>query len=144
MPLSLGSVENEGLATLDGDESPELGLRALELEGDLLGSLGLLLEDRLGLTSEALLLGIVTSLSLDGEGVLALFVLRDLVHRVLPQLRTVSLHHLWNVDLLRSLFNNNKLIPLTLKLQSQNIPPTRFLSPPTFTPETPQTHLSNS
>jgi hypothetical protein len=80
-----------------------------ELECDLLGSLGLLLEDRLGLTSKTFLLGIITSLALHELGVLSFFVLRNLVHGVLLELWTVSHHVLWKVDHFHSLFNNNKL-----------------------------------
>ena len=67
--------KNESLATLDGSESSSLANGAFELESDLLGGLCLLPEDGLGLTSETLLLHIVSPLSLSDEGVLALLVL---------------------------------------------------------------------
>lgn len=62
---------------------------ALKLQGNLLGSLCLLAEDWLGLATEALLLGVVAALTLSGGGVTSLFVLGDLVKRMLKALRAV-------------------------------------------------------
>lgn len=62
-----------------------LGLASdtLETENDLLGGLGLLVENGLGLTTVTALLPVVTTLSLSGQRVLALLVLGDLVRGVL-------------------------------------------------------------
>ena len=53
--LVLGGVsaQDESLASTEKFTSSNLALRALESEGDLLGLLGLLSEDRLGLSAEA-------------------------------------------------------------------------------------------
>ncbi len=56
-----------------------LALGALELEGDLLGNLGLFLEDWFLLTSESLLLVVVSSSALSEERLFALLVLSDFV-----------------------------------------------------------------
>merc|ERR1719453_2835697 len=79
----------EMLGALDGLHALGLALGALELQHDFLGSLGLLVEDRLGLSAEACLLLVVTALALGTEGGLAGLVLRDLVRRVLPALPAV-------------------------------------------------------
>lgn len=49
------------LASLDGELLTVLALGALHSQHDLLGGLGLLSEDGLGLTSESSLLAVVTS-----------------------------------------------------------------------------------
>lgn len=96
-------------ATLDGSLLAELAFGALHTQNDLLGGLGLeeeykkntklifiisrhldiqcggsylLSENRLGLTSETLLLTIVTTTSLGGAALLGLLVLCDLVQLV--------------------------------------------------------------
>ena len=106
--LSLGVLllsEDEGLASLDNSETLGLGLGALELEHDLLGVLGLLSEHGLGLSSESLLLHIVSSLSLGGLGGLPSLVLGDLVESVLLGFLAETLkllgdmHHLFFVNL---------------------------------------------
>ena len=74
-----------------------LGLGALELEDDLLGVLGLLPEDGLGLSTESLLLHIISPLSLGHQRVLALLVLGHLVHGVLLFLPAVSSLRLGNM-----------------------------------------------
>ena len=74
-----------------------LGLRALELEHDLLGLLGLLPENRLGLSTESFLLHIISPLALGDDGVLALLVLGHLVHGVLLCLPAVGSDCLWNM-----------------------------------------------
>merc|ERR1711875_86537 len=81
--LLLLASELEMLASLDGDLVLALAISALQSEDDLLGGLGLLSEDGLGLTSVSLLLAIVTPLALGLERVLAFLVLRHLVQRVL-------------------------------------------------------------
>jgi len=52
------------LATLEGELLLVLAGSALHSENDLLGGLGLLLEDWFGLTTETLLLTVVSSLTL--------------------------------------------------------------------------------
>jgi len=52
------------LAALEGELLLVLAGSALHSEDDLLGGLGLLLEDGLGLTTETLLLAVVSSLTL--------------------------------------------------------------------------------
>ena len=52
------------LRALDAELLLGLALLALQADGDLLGGLGTLVEDGLGLTTETLLLAIVPSLSL--------------------------------------------------------------------------------
>ena len=59
-----------------------LGLGADEFEGDLLGLLGLLSEDGLGLASESRLLGSVATRSLSLFGVLSFLVLSNLEFHV--------------------------------------------------------------
>jgi len=59
---------------------------ALITENHLLGGLCLLVEDGLGLTTETLLLAVVTTLALSHHRLLALLVLRDLVQSVLAAL----------------------------------------------------------
>merc|ERR1719445_1243245 len=84
--LLLLASELEMLATLDGHLVLALAISALQTEDDLLGGLGLLSEDGLGLTSVSLLLAIVTPLALGLERVLAFLVLRDLVQGVFSAL----------------------------------------------------------
>jgi hypothetical protein len=71
------------LAALERDLVLGLARGALEAEDDLLGGLGLLVEDGLGLATVTALLPVVTALALGGERVLALLVLGDLVGGVL-------------------------------------------------------------
>lgn len=54
----------EVLAALEGELSLGLAGGALQPQDDLLGSLGLLVEDRLGLTTVTGLLAVITTLSL--------------------------------------------------------------------------------
>ena len=54
----------EVLAALEGELALGLALDALQTEDDLLGGLGLLVEDGLGLTTVTGLLAVVTALSL--------------------------------------------------------------------------------
>ena len=86
--------EDEGTASLEDAELPGLGLGALELQSDLLGLLSLLAEDGLGLTAEALLLRVVTALTLGDEGRLTGLVLRHLLRRVLVALLAVRVAEL--------------------------------------------------
>ena len=57
----------EVLASLQRELLLGLALRALKTQDDLLGSLGLLVEDGLGLTTITALLSVVTTLTLGGE-----------------------------------------------------------------------------
>ena len=58
----------EVLATLQRELGLGLALDALQPQDNLLGSLGLLVEDRLGLTTVTGLLTVVTTLTLGEEG----------------------------------------------------------------------------
>lgn len=58
----------EVLAALQGELLLGLASSALETQDDLLGGLGLLVEDRLGLTTVTTLLSIVTTLTLGEQG----------------------------------------------------------------------------
>ena len=95
--LVLFLSEDEGLGSLDDSERFSLGLGALELKHDLLGLLGLLLEDGLGLSTETLLLHIISSLTLgSGRGLTGL-VLGHFVSCMLLQLWAVGSDSLWNM-----------------------------------------------
>ena len=88
----LGSLERElHLVLADG---------ALETEDNLLGGLCLLVEHRLGLTTETGLLPVVTTLTLSVDGVLTLLVLGHLVRSVLTALLALAVGAacLWDVD----------------------------------------------
>ena len=78
--LVLGWVgtQDESLASAEKLAASDLALGALESEGDLLGLLRLLSEDGLGLTTEASLLGSVTTRTLGLLRILALLVLSNL------------------------------------------------------------------
>ena len=78
--LVLGWVDtqDESLAPAEELASSNLALGALESESDLLGLLGLLSEDGLGLATEARLLGSISASALSLFGVLALLVLSNL------------------------------------------------------------------
>merc|ERR1719198_2884298 len=95
--LRLGA-ELEVLAALDGEHLLRLALGALHLQHDLLRGLRLLVEHGLGLAAETGLLRVVTTLTLRGERVLALLVLRDLVVRVLLALLAEGVARLRDVD----------------------------------------------
>ena len=83
-----------------------LARRALKLQGNLLGSLGLLAEDGLGLATEALLFGVVAALTLSGGGVTALLVLGNLVKHVLKALGAVCFFLFRSVHLKQKLVTN--------------------------------------
>jgi len=99
--LLLLTTELEVLAALEGKLHLVLALLALKTKHDLLGGLGLLLEHGLGLSTETLLLSVVTALSLGEDGGLAGLVLGDLVKGVLAALLggAESLAGLGNVHL---------------------------------------------
>jgi len=92
------------LAALQRKLALGLALDALKTQHNLLGGLGLLVEDRLGLTTVTALLAVVTALTLGEEGSLAGLVLGDLVLGVLAALLAfaVRVAGLGNVDLVRS------------------------------------------
>merc|ERR1719253_1045544 len=84
-------TEIEVMSTLDGKLLLGLALFALETQDDLLGGLGLLLQDRLGLATETLLLVVITALSLGEVGSLASLVLGDPVKGVLLALLALAI-----------------------------------------------------
>merc|ERR1719491_2010085 len=88
----------EVLGPLDRLHALGLALRALKFQHNLLGRLGLLVEHRLGLTSEARLLLRIAPVALSLAGLLASLVLRYLVRRVFLALLAVGLSCLWDVD----------------------------------------------
>lgn len=91
----------EVLAALQRQLALGLALNAFQTQHDLLGGLGLLVEDGLGLTTVTGLLAVVTALSLGEERGLAGLVLGDLVLGVLAALLAlaVGVTGLGNVDL---------------------------------------------
>lgn len=87
------------LAALQRGLFAVLALGALHAQHNLLGGLGLLPEDGLGLASESLLLAIVTTTALGGTALLGLLVLGDLVQLVALALLAEGLTLLGNVHL---------------------------------------------
>ena len=79
-----------------------LGLanNTFQSQHNLLGSLGFLVENGLGLTTETRLFTVITSLTLGKQGSLTSFVLSNLVLSVLTTglTLTVGLSGLWNVN----------------------------------------------
>jgi hypothetical protein len=94
--------KNESLATLDGAQSSSLAGTAFKLQSNLLGGLGLLPENGFSLTAVSSLLGIISSLSLDDQRVLALLVLGHFVDLVLFAFGAVGSLLLGCVDLLNT------------------------------------------
>ena len=84
--LSLLGTKLEVLSPLQSQMLLSLALLALQPQNNLPGSLGLLVEDGLGLSSETHLLGVVTTLSLGEVGGLSGLVLGNLVDLVLAAL----------------------------------------------------------
>jgi hypothetical protein len=84
--LSLLGTELEMLRPLQSQMLLSLALLTFHTQHNLPCSLGLLVKDGLGLTTETHLLGVVTTLSLGEVGGLARFVLGDLVDLVLAAL----------------------------------------------------------
>lgn len=99
------------LAALQRQLQLGLALDALQSQHDLLGSLGLLVEDRLGLTTITALLSVVTSLSLGEQRGLTSLVLGDLVLGVLAALLAlaVGVSGLGDVDLMFQLVSDLKM-----------------------------------
>jgi hypothetical protein len=91
------------LASLQGQLALGLALDALQAQHDLLGGLGLLVEDGLCLTTVTGLLAVVSALSLGEQRGLASLVLGDLVLGVLAALLAlaVGVAGLRDVDLMR-------------------------------------------
>ena len=96
--LCLLLSELEGLTALEWKHSLAFALGALDLQDDLLGCLGLLSEDGLSLTTETLLLGIVTSLTLSDKGSLTSLVLGYLMAGMLLASLAIGVSRLWNAD----------------------------------------------
>merc|ERR1719189_565261 len=88
----------EVLGPLDRLHALGLALRALQLQNNLLGRLCLLVEHRLGLTSEARLLFIVAPVALGLAGLLARLILRDFVRRMFLALLAIGLSCLRDID----------------------------------------------
>jgi len=92
-------AEHERLAAADNLAATDLAGVALELQGNLLGGLGFLSEDRLGLSSESSLLGGIAAIALSVSGVLSLLVLGDLVDLMFTALHAVCVFLLRSVHL---------------------------------------------
>ena len=90
MLLGWVSSKDEGLATSDDLEGSGLANGAIESEGNLSGLLGLSLQDGLGLTSETLLLGSISSVALGGLLILTLLILSNPMSGVFLELLAVS------------------------------------------------------
>merc|ERR1719356_1681839 len=90
----------EVLGTLDRQLLLALAGLAFQTKYNLLGGLSLLVEDRLGLTTETLLLVAVTTITLGGLTGGTLLVLRHLVDSVLaaPLVLAVGTAFLWYVN----------------------------------------------
>ncbi len=89
------------LASLQSQLVLVLANVAFQTQDDLLGSLGLLVEDRLGLTTITGLFAVVTTLTLSEKGSLSGLVLGDLVRGVLAALLAlaVGVAGLWDINL---------------------------------------------
>lgn len=80
--LLLVTTQLKVLASLQSHVRTVLARGALQTQHDLLGGLGLLVENGLGLSTVTLLLSVVTTLTLSKEGSLTSLVLGDLVWAV--------------------------------------------------------------
>ena len=78
-----------------------LAVGTFQTQGNLLGSLSLLVENGLGLSTKTRLLTVITSLTLSEKGVLSLLILGDLLLSVLVAVLTVSLTRFRNNHLRR-------------------------------------------
>lgn len=98
--LLLVTTQLEVLTSLQGQLSLGLAVDTLQSQDNLLGGLGLFVENGLGLTTETGLLTVVSSLTLGEQGSLTSLVLGDLVLGVLAALLTLteSSSKLWNVN----------------------------------------------
>lgn len=86
----LFSSNLELLTSLHDLKGASLALSALKTENDLLSGLGLLVEDRLGLTSITSLLAVITALTLSVQTGGTSLVLGNLVEGVLTALREIA------------------------------------------------------
>jgi hypothetical protein len=92
------TTQFEVLASLDGLLETVLTFNTLHSQHNLLRGLGLLSEDRLGLTTETALFAIVTPSALCELGFFTLFVLSDFVRGVATAFaRAESFAGFWNV-----------------------------------------------
>lgn len=98
--MLLLTTQLEVLASLQSQLSLGLTVNTLQSQNDLLGSLSLLVENWLSLTTETRLFTVVTSLTLSEQGGLTSLVLGDLVLGVLTAVLTLAerLSSLWNVN----------------------------------------------
>ena len=98
--LLLFTTQFEVLTSLQGQLSSGLTFDTFQSQNNLLGSLGFLVENRLGLTTETGLFTVITSLTLSEQGSLTSFVLGNLVLSVLTTglTLTVGFSGLWNVN----------------------------------------------
>lgn len=98
--LLLVTTQLEVLTSLQSQLSLGLTVNTLQSQDDLLGSLSLLVENWLGLTTETGLFTVVSSLTLSEQGSLTSLVLGNLVLGVLTALLslTVGLSKLRNVN----------------------------------------------
>ena len=97
------------LGPLDGHLETMLACTALQTKYQLLGSLGLLTQNRLGLTTKTLLFSVVTLFALGKDGLLGLLVLGHLELLMLVVVRTVGPAGFWDVDHFVTMFNGKKL-----------------------------------
>ena len=104
-------TKNEGLAPLNRDHSSSLANVALELESNLLGSLCLLSENRLGLSTETLLLSIISPFSLGYEWCLTCLVLGHLVGSMLFAFLAVSSSDFGSMYLIALIKSLCKILP---------------------------------
>ena len=98
--MLLLTTQLEVLASLQSQLSLGLTVNTLQSQNDLLGSLSLLVENWLSLTTETRLFTVVTSLTLSEQGGLTSLVLGDLVLGVLTAVLTLAerLSSLWIVN----------------------------------------------
>ena len=100
---ALGLSKNESSASFQGFASSSLAFGTFKPQCDLLGLLSLLPEDRLGLTSESLLLGFVSPIADGPLGFLTGLVLRNLVNFVCLACLTVRVLKFGTVHLQKSM-----------------------------------------
>ena len=93
------SSKDESFAATEHLASSSLALGTFESKSDLLGLLGLLSEDGLGLSAETLLLRLITAGALGETSLLALLVLSHLVFSVILALLAVRILRLGGMHL---------------------------------------------
>jgi Na+/pantothenate symporter len=106
----LVTAKLEVLASLEALLRSVLALNALKTDDDLLGGLGLLVENWFSLSTETSLLSVVSTLTLCVEGSFTGLVLSDLVQGVLLALTgsAESLSRLWDVHHLQQVKEVNE------------------------------------